>query len=261
MRRLLAWVFVVMTLSKPALGDDLVLEDFAFGFTAESGAQGALWELNLPDEVYRSVIQADLGDIRVFNSAGQVVPHVLRLPGVEVEQVPAPTAVPFYALKTRGEEDTPGQKLRIITDEKGTIVDVVSTVDPSDQADRTTAYLLDISALEPAPEGLKLAWERTGNTGFAVSVEVVSSDDLSDWSTLVKEVTLADLQSGEALLVHNEIKLPARRARYLRVTWPSALREVTLTGSAGIISRYQEAAATSLAGNPWVPRPGRFQGH
>ncbi|MEN8108824.1 MAG: DUF3999 domain-containing protein [Pseudomonadota bacterium] len=251
MRHLLMWSCLVMTLSRPALCDVPAPEDFALGFTVESETQGALWELDLPDAVYRSVTQADLGDIRVFNNAGQVIPHVLRMPGMELEQVPAPTAVPFYSLQTRDEEDTPGQRLRIITDEKGTIVDAVSTAAPSDEAERTTAYLLDFTALERTPERLTLAWERPGNASFAVSVEVASSDDLSHWSTLVKEVTLADLQSGEALLVHNEIKLPARRARYLRVTWPEALREVVLSG---VLASFP--AATKPLPHRWLEIPG-----
>lgn len=223
------WIPVAMTLSMPAPGGVPVAQDFAFGFTVESEAQGALWQLDLPDAVYRSVIRADLGDMRVFNSAGQVVPHALTLPAEELEPVPAPVAVPFFPLYTRGGEETPGQMLRIITDEKGAIVNATSTAVPTDETGRVTAYLLDTSKIEHTPHRLKLIWERPEETGFTASVAVASSDDLSHWSTLVKEITLADLKSGEAVLAHNEIELPIHRARYMRITWPETLREVTLT--------------------------------
>jgi len=251
MRHFLVWACLVMTLSRPALGDVLVPEDFALGFTVESETQGALWEFNLPDAVYRSVAQTDLGDIRVFNNAGQVVPHVLRMPDMELEQVPASTAVPFYPLQMLDEEDTHGQRLQIITDKKDTIIDAISTAIPSDVAERTTAYLLDFTAFERTPDRLTLAWERPENVSFTVNIEVASSDDLSHWSTLVKEVALADLQSGEALLVHNEIKLPARKARYLRVTWPEALREVTLSG---VLASFP--AARKPLQHRWLEIPG-----
>lgn len=251
MRHLLMWVPVIMAMSMQASSDVPVPQDFAFGFTVESEAQGALYELDLPDAVYRSVTRADLGDIRVFNSAGQVIPHELRLPKAELEQAPAPAAVPFFPLYTRSEEDTPGQMLRIITDEKGTIVDATSTTVPSDEADSITAYLLDASALEHTPNRLKLVWEKPENAGFAASVKVAYSDDLSHWSTLVQKVTLADLQSGEAVLAHNEIELPVRKARYLRITWPVALREVTLTG---VLATFR--AAGKPLPHLWLEVPG-----
>ena len=230
MRRSLMWTPLAMSLSMPATGEVPVPEDFAYGVTVESEARGALWQLDLPDVVYRTVTRADLVDIRVFNRTGEVVPHALRLPGAEPEQAPSPAAIPFFPLYSRDEEDTAGQRLRIITNDRGTIVDTISMADQSDQPERITSYLLDTSALEHRPERLTLAWERPEKPGFAASVAVASSDDLSRWSTLVHEVTLADLQSGEALLAHNEIELPAHKARYLRITWPAALRETTLTG-------------------------------
>lgn len=229
MRLLLVWACLVMTISRPVLANLPAPEDFAFGFNVESKTSGALWEVELPDVVYRNVTTSDLSDIRVFNNAGQVIPHVLHLPDSELEQVPDPRIVPFYVLNTRDDADAVGQTLRIIRDNMGTIVDIASTVDPSYKNDRTTAYLIDISALDQIPDRLKLTWKRPDNASFAVNVEVASSNELSDWSTLVKQATLADLKSGEALLVQNEIKLPARRARYLRVTWPDELREISLS--------------------------------
>ncbi len=221
---------VAITLSTPAFGDVPVPEDFAFGLTVESEGKGALWELNLPDTIYRSVTRPDLGDIRVFNGAGQVVPHVLRLPHAAIAQEPLSESVPFFPLYTRGEEDAAVRTLRIITDEKGMIVDATSEAIPADETDRIKAYLLDISAFEKPPNRLKLAWKRSKDSSFAVTVDVESSDDLSHWFTVVKDVTLADLHSDKAALTHNEIGLLEHKARYLRITWPEALREVTLTG-------------------------------
>lgn len=230
MRRSLMLIPITITLGTPVLGDVPVPQDFAFGFTVESEAQGALFELDVPDAIYRRVTRPDLSDIRVFNSVDQMVPHALRLPGTELKEVPAPIEVPFFPLHTRGEEDTSGQMLRIITDEKGTIVDTTTTVVPSDKPDLVSAYLLDTSALEQSPDRLRLAWKRPEDAGFAVTVGVTYSDNLSHWYSLVNAVTLADLHSGEAVLTHNEIELPERKARYLRITWPEALREVNLTG-------------------------------
>ena len=230
MRRSLLWIPLAMLPGMSAGGDVPAPEDFAYGFSVESEARGALWQLDLPDAVYRTVTRADLGDLRVFNRSGEVVPHVLHLPDPEPGQTPSPAPIPFFPLYSRDEEDPAGQRLRIITNDRGTIVDTISMADQPGQPERIMAYLLDTSDLEHTPDRLTLAWELPEKPGFAASVAVASSDDLSRWSTLVQEVTLADLQSGDALLAHNEIDLPAHRARYLRITWPAALREITLTG-------------------------------
>ncbi len=229
MRRSLMLIPFTITLGTPVLGDVPVPQDFAFGFTVESEVQGAIFELEVPDAIYRRVTRRDLGDIRVFNSEDQIVPHALRLPGTEPREVPAPVEVPFFPLYMRDDQDTSGQMLRIITDEKGTIVDTATTVYSSGEAGRIFAYLLDTSGLEHSPARLRLAWEQPEDSGFAVTIGVTYSDDLSHWHNLVSTVTLADLQSGEDVLVHNEIELPERKARYLRITWPEALRAINLT--------------------------------
>jgi len=230
MTRLWLGAIAAILFTTPAPGAEPALEDFAFGFTVEGGAGGALWRLELPEAVYRGVTRADLGDLRVFNRAGDIVPHALRLPGMAVAAAPAPVAVPFFPLYTHGVPDVAGRTLRIITDEAGTIVDATSEAIAVDATDRIAAYLLDTSALQAPPARLTLAWEHPPDASFAVSVDVAASDDLSHWSSLVANVTLADLRSGEAVLVHNEIDLPQRQAKYLRITWPAALSRVTLTG-------------------------------
>ena len=45
---------MVMAGSMPVFADAPVPQDFAFGFEVEIEAQGALYELELPDDVYRS---------------------------------------------------------------------------------------------------------------------------------------------------------------------------------------------------------------
>lgn len=53
-------------------------EDFAYGSLLEADGSEALYEITLPAAVYRGVARPDLGDVRVFNSAGEVVPHAWR---------------------------------------------------------------------------------------------------------------------------------------------------------------------------------------
>ena len=262
MRGPVKWSFlaIAMILNVPARGDMPVPQDFAFGFRVDIESPGALCELDIPDAVYRDATRADLGDIRVFNSAGQVIPHVLRRPGTESGQAPASVAVPFFPLYTQNGADIPKQTLRIITDKKGTIIDAAGLTAAADESHRVTAYLLDISALEKAPDRLKLDWTKPEDAGFTVGVEVASSDDLTHWSSLVKAVTLADLKSGDAVLSRDEIELPVYKARYLRITWPEELHDVRLTGVLASFRarekppkhRWLEVRGTADESNPYI---------
>jgi hypothetical protein len=202
----------------------------------EIEAEGALWEISLPEDVYRNVVRPDLGDIRVFNGAGEVVPHTLRRPEASTGASPAPVNLRFFPLYAHTEKAAAGRSLRIITDDQGTIIDTGSetlSASPSEQPSplekRTVAYLLDASTLEQPSDKLAFTWQRLQGSGFAVTVRVESGDDLSHWQTLVREATLADLRSDDDVLTHREIALPRKKAKYLRVSWPEALGEVTLT--------------------------------
>ena len=59
--------------------------DFAYGMELRVDGAGALYEVSLPIEVYRSITRSDLGDVVVFNAAGELVPFALR----GAEAVPA----------------------------------------------------------------------------------------------------------------------------------------------------------------------------
>ena len=53
-------------------------QNFAYAIAIHADAQDALYEIDLPAAVYRGVTRSDLGDIRVFNGHGEVVPHAFR---------------------------------------------------------------------------------------------------------------------------------------------------------------------------------------
>ena len=53
-------------------------QDFAYGIEVHADVQDALYEIELPAAVYRGVTRSDLGDIRVFNAQGEVVPYAFK---------------------------------------------------------------------------------------------------------------------------------------------------------------------------------------
>ncbi len=230
-RRLSMLLFGTLAFSVYAHAAPPVPGDFAYGMRVETEGQASLWQIRLPEDVYRKVIRPDLGDIRVFDASGQLMPHTLRRPDATEKKPPAPVTLPIFPLYQSNEKKSIGHSLRIITDDKGTIVNTIEESIPSDQKDVISSYLLDASKIQQKnPDKLILDWESSKKTGFSINVNVDVSDDLSDWYQLVHNATLADLRFGEHQLSHHEINIPVRSYKYLRISWPIELREVTLKG-------------------------------
>jgi hypothetical protein len=205
-------------------------DDFARGVTVEVEENRPFFELPIPDEVYRTVARADLGDLRVFNRNGSVVPHVVRRPGARPGERLPPQALPFYAMRGRAGDTTAVPTLQVTADGRGVIVGPTADTGAPAEAERVTAYVIDLAALSSMPDTLDLTWEGTADDGFAVTVEVEASDDLARWSALASGATLAELRSSGTTLVRKTIALPEFRAKYLRTSWPEPLAAVTLTG-------------------------------
>jgi len=55
-------------------------QDFAYAVPLQFEGQDALYQATLPLSVYQNTVRSDLGDLRVFNAQGEVVPHMLRQP-------------------------------------------------------------------------------------------------------------------------------------------------------------------------------------
>jgi hypothetical protein len=241
---------------------DQTRNDFARGFTAEPEGDEPFWELSLPDEVYCTVTRPDLGDLRVFDSNEAVVPHMVRRPTAVLGERHEPRALSFFPLRGRADEGPSERGLRVITDDQGAIISATREEVQAEQTERVIAYLIDTSGLPQMPNRLELKWERGGDGGFAVTVDVDSSDDLSRWRTVASRVTLADLQSGGATLVHREINLPPLAERYLRIEWPDSLGEVQLSGIQAFFAAQAQPLTREtirVPGNPVDDGPSAYE--
>jgi hypothetical protein len=198
--------------------------DFARG--ADIHAEGgSIFQLLLPDDVYATVTRADLGDVRVLNAAGDVVPHTLRrapLPAAPSAEWRAVASFPMSDVQTGASGRT-----QVKVDASGAVLEV--TTDSVRQA--TTAYLVDVTAIDDPLTRLALSWDAPAGVTFLARVNVQGSNDLDTWRTLVSSAAVAQLQRDALTLTQSEIELPAtiERSRYLRISWPKELSAVTLT--------------------------------
>jgi hypothetical protein len=208
--------------------------DFAAGYKLEVDKEGdAIYSVELPEDLYKTVQSSDLRDVRIFNGAGEVVPHDFR----NVETDPATLrdtwTIPFFPLlKESKSNDQAEFSLQVSRDPAGTIVNIQS--DPVKDVDnrKISGYLLDLSNLKPAVSELEFQWEKdTDSSVFTVNIE--QSNDLVRWIPLVQEATLADLQFGGQQVERKTIQLPRQPQQFLKLTWQESNRPLSLTEVSG----------------------------
>ncbi|MEQ1776198.1 MAG: DUF3999 family protein, partial [Burkholderiales bacterium] len=73
--------------------------EYAYGLKIEASGSEALYDVTLPPSVYQGVTRRDLGDVRVFNGAGEVVPHAWRPRRAEKADAGATVALTLFPLK------------------------------------------------------------------------------------------------------------------------------------------------------------------
>jgi len=96
--------------------------DFAYGLPVKFEGDEAFYQVELPAAVYQGVARRDLGDLRVFNGAGEVVPHALK-PRELAGKTPSPPAkLATFPLKGEEAAGVEALELRVQKDSGGMIV-------------------------------------------------------------------------------------------------------------------------------------------
>jgi hypothetical protein len=218
--------------------------DFAFGAPVETSGREALLRLELTPPVYEGVLRPDLSDLRVFNAAGEVVPHAF-LPRMEDATAPPQALrVPLFPLRGAAAAGVEGLDVRV--DQTGGRTRV--TVRGRDGGSRDVAllgYLADLTALErPLQALLPVFSPRTGDVAAKLRVE--GSDDLFSWTLLADGAPVLRLESGGQKLERTRVELAPRKVNYLRLSWPGSAPAPELAALA-----VELAQATPRAPRAW----------
>ena len=229
------WLLLLMLLAGAAGADSLTPNDFAYGIRLAAPPDATLYRLPLPETVYRDVVSPDLADLRVFNADSQVAPYSLEeTPPGGTGEVQA-RDLPIFPLAPKSGEGK-GGTVSVVTNGDGNVV----RVERGDAApdNPVGAYLLDLSRLPKSVRGaanveLKLHWQvadgRPAPQGFVVPLTVEASQSLDQWHALDAKGTIADLEYRGRQLSRDTVDIDPGDARYLRITWPDALRDYELT--------------------------------
>ena len=219
------------------------LESFARGMeltTTDAGIQTML----LPEQVYRGITSPNLADLRVFNAAGEPVPHALRTwvdqKSVEYGTVTRPLfSIPRAAVQGQGLDSL---SLTMTHTDEGSFLDL-STSGGADTGGEdapvgVAAHIVDLTGIERPVSALNFVLPSPGES-FLCAYSIESSPDLSNWTTLVPRETLASTTSGGSRLLRTRAELPEPAGPYLRIQWlasspPMELGEVKLELTAGL---------------------------
>ncbi|MDR2021379.1 MAG: DUF3999 domain-containing protein [Treponema sp.] len=181
------------------------LEDFA-GSLVVTGTPGALLGLEIPEAVYQGIERPDMGDIRVFDKAGQAVPFAIRrAPGITVS--PPPEEVPFFRWEQENDGALPGGT-DITINAEGTVLNIKGRGLPVSAA---AAWLLDLSGLSYTPAALRITLGKEGEF-YNATVRIYASADLARWREFEKRQTLAWFGGAAG---RETLELPAGNNRYL----------------------------------------------
>ena len=226
MKPLLLAALLCFVVGAPAYARSLP-EDFAYGLPLTPSGAIPFAEVELPLAVYRALTRTDLGDLRVFNAAGEEVPHLLRGPETVVTENPgAARAVPFFPLRAAADGSDDALAVRVAESPGDWRLEVRSrSVVEADGATSVSGYLLDLGGLDFPVAQVELDWD---GGDFFGEVEVATSDNLQGWRPLTR-VALAQLDYQGRRLEHKRIDLPTAPGRYLRLRWSGKAPPVDLT--------------------------------
>jgi hypothetical protein len=208
--------------------------DFAYGVALSTEGDSAFYQVELPAAVYAGAVRGDLGDVRVFNADGALVPfaYVPRSPTAREKIVPID--LPLFPLRVeQPETDLSGLALTLNRRAGGATTLSLTTRDGVPVAgDRLIGYVLDTSALSEPLVALVANWTMLPR-GVGMRFRVEASDDLANWRMVVSDAPLIDLEYEGRHLRRDRIEMPATKAKYLRLSWATSQPPLNLAAVFG----------------------------
>jgi hypothetical protein len=201
-------------------------EDFDWRQPLLVAGHEAVYRFDLPATVHRGARRRDLGDLRVFNGAGEVVPHALADDPPPVPRVVGSTPLAAFPLHSDGRAEAGAIEVAVRQRPDGTLVSTRMNPAKTKSAG-LTGYLFDASTLPQPASALRLEWQPQPE-GTVLPIEVAASDDLQSWHPVSAGTQLVDLRVGEQHLGQHRVEL-AGAGKYLRLSWPRDRQPIVLT--------------------------------
>lgn len=187
----------------------------AASFKLEANGNEPLYQSSLSKEVFQYSRSNTLQDLTISNAAGEPLPYAL----IRYEELHPQAAVkhdtkPLIIYPIHENALGNPSELRVQLDKNtGSTTLNINASDASNKAN--TVYLLDAGKKHAPLQALSVDWQ--GSEGKLLALEVLSSDDLKNWSLAGRAVLLKTTNTNSSLL-QNTISLDgATEARYLQI--------------------------------------------
>jgi hypothetical protein len=181
------------------------------------------YRLDVPLSVYQFSQRADLGDVRVFNAAGELVPYALETRPAPQQNQLSQTAVRFFPYGNKASNEQRDISIQIRNDGQ------LSAQSHTFSKQQESSYIVDASQIKGQLESLILGWQEANYQG---QIRLAASDNLQQWQALGNaEIIQLDYQ-GQTLS-QPKVDLGSIHAKYLRISsdTPLTLKEVRLQSS------------------------------
>jgi hypothetical protein len=222
-----AFLLLLAFLGGPALAQERP-SDYPYSAPLVAEAPASHYRFSMPAAVYRGAARRDLGDVRIFNAAGEPVPYAFA-PRQAQPAVPALRGVNLFPLYGTAEKSLDAATVHVERSSRGTIVRVSLAPGQGKEAAGARAplgYLADASELKAVTEALVFSWDAP--EAFSGQARIEASDDLRQWSTLAANAPVLFLEHAGARLERKRVEVPATRAKYLRISFSGVPRTFLL---------------------------------
>lgn len=227
MKRMALWIIPLAIISVAVQAAEK-LSDFAWSLPIQADGSDDSYQFDLPSAVYRGITRRDAGDLRVFNAAGEVVPHGFHHQTVAPATKPQPRALTPFPLKGNPSKGLGGLHVRLERSGGKTVFQLDEGAGSGITPARVLGYLVDATAMDQPIQALELTVRAP--TDYAGSVRVEASMDLARWDTIVAGAPLLSLEQAGVKLEQRRVEFAPRKTKYLRISWTGLPVEAQLTG-------------------------------
>jgi hypothetical protein len=214
------WMSATLLVLAPLLAQAQTVAEFRNTIAVSVQSKDGLQRVELPAAVHQGLQRADMGDLRVFNAAGEALPFAFAGSRERAKVQAAAHTLPFFPqVQKTNAPQTGGLDLQVKQMADGTLVSLrTSPKGKAEPTTRVTSYIVDASKVKEPLAALDVDWVLADDArSFQLRVE--SSDDLQHWNTLVGNAPLLDIEHAGERLSRKRVEFSATKAKYLRLTW------------------------------------------
>ncbi len=230
-------VLPIIMYAAVALAADPVPQDFVSGVDIAPANANAVQSIALPESYYRGSMRRGGGDLRVYNQAGQIVPHQIEQP-VDRREYQLRQPLAFFPVYGVSRNDLDSLSLQIERSADGSLINIESDSGVTVTDQQVIAYVIDAGRFNESEEQSRLTrlvfeWSEP-QYGFINGLQIAVSNDLESWSTVTSNQSLSRLDYAGQTLGKSHIDLSVSADMdYLRMSWPSEQPPLQITAVTG----------------------------